>query len=498
MDKYSYRFIANVTTLSSCFLASCTFFGGVHEEKDIHFEKPPNIVMIAIDDMNDWIGAWGGQAITPNIDRLAAEGRAFINSYCIVPACNPSRANLLTGQRPETTGQYINDGNFRDLPGGVNRVTLPQYFRNLGYYAAAAGKIFHSPRGTGPEPNERSDDISWDYQWRGNMGTPGHNLYLNENGYAKWLDGAEQKYIKGTYHNTGMHYISRFGVWGPIPHSKEECGDWQIADFGAQFVQEDHDKPFFLALGIFRPHSPQLAPQEYFDMYPLNQIEMPYIPEDEMDDIPEIAKTNWSTPFVNLVKEKGEWENAVQGYLASMSFADDCVGHFLKALDQSKYKDNTIVIFWTDHGFQLAHKDRWEKFSLWRQGTRSPMIIRLPEGKMEPGNTNTPVSFLDIYPTLVDLAGMPIPEYLEGNSLMPILKDPDASWNYPAVVTFEPGNHSVLFENWNYIRYKDGAEELYDHNTDPGEFTNLALDPAFRSLMNRLAAWIPEAPINHL
>jgi arylsulfatase A-like enzyme len=490
IDQYFIRPFAGVATISSCLLASCAFFGGVQEEKDIHFEEPPNIVMIAIDDMNDWIGAWGGQAITPNIDKLAAEGRAFINSYCIVPACNPSRANLMTGQRPETTGQFTNQGNFRERPGGQDRVTIPQYLRMHGYEAVAAGKLFHHPRGAGEEPNELSDHISWDYQWRGSVGTPGHHLYLNEEGFAKWLDGAEKDFIGGAAPNTGMHYISRFGVWGPIPHSKEDCGDWQIAQFGVDYLEKDHEKPFFLALGIFRPHSPQIAPQEYFDMYPLDQIDMPYIPDDEMDDIPDIAKTNWSTPFVRMVKEKGQWKNAVQGYLASMSFADDCVGHFMQALDNSKYKDNTIVIFWTDHGFQLAHKDRWEKFSLWRQGTRSPMIIRLPEGKMEPGNTTTPVSFLDIYPTIADLLGHQVPAYLEGNSLMPLLKDPDYPRKQPAVVTFEPNNHSVLLDNWNYIRYSDGSEELYDHEQDPGEFTNLALDPAYRSLMDRLAAWI--------
>ncbi len=464
-------------------LSSCT-----EEAEQITFVTPPNIVMIAIDDMNDWIGSWGGQAITPNIDKLAKEGRMFRNSFCIAPVCNPSRASLMTGQRPETTGLYENIGNFRDNPGGMERITIPQYLRNYGYEAVAAGKIFHNPRGAGEEPLERSDDISWDYQWRGGLGTPGHHLFLNEEGYAKWLDGANLDGVDS--------YLRRFGVWGPIPHSKEECGDWQIADFGVQYLEKEHEKPFFLALGIFRPHSPQIAPRKYFDMYPPDQIDMPFIPHDEMDDIPEIAQTNWSTPFVNLVMEKGEWKNAVQGYLASMSFADDCVGHFMNALDNSKYRDNTIVIFWSDHGFQLAHKQRWEKHTLWRQATRSPMIIRLPEGMMEPGVTLAPVSLLDIYPTIVDLLGNEQPDYLEGHSLVPLLENPDYPRKEPAVVTYRPGNHSVLFQNWNYIRYRDGSEELYDHDSDPGEFSNLALDPAYGAVLEKLGEWVP-ASTNH-
>jgi arylsulfatase A-like enzyme len=244
-------------------------------------------------------------------------------------------------------------------------------------------------------------------------------------------------------------------------------------------------------LGTLMPHSPQVVPQRFFDLYDRDKIEMPYMPDGEMDDIPEIAQRGWFPTFVGLMKEMGEWENAVHAYLASLSFADECVGHFMNALDNSKYKDNTIVVFFTDHGWQLGHKNRWEKGTLWRQATQAPMIIRLPEGMMKPGITYSYVSFLDIFPTLTDLLGHERPDFIEGNSLMPLLEDPMYQWEYPAIVTHNPGNYSVLFDKWNYIIYRDGSEELYNHGNDPGEHTNLAFDDTYRDIIDRLAKWIP-------
>ncbi len=459
----------------------------------IKFSEKPNIVLIAIDDLNNMVGSWGGQAITPNIDKLAAEGRQFLNAYCVVPASNPSRAAMFTGLRPETTGQFQNEGNFRDLPGGANLVTIPQLLSANGYTTVAAGKLFHHHRGNAADPSPFSDDISWDYQWKGNVGTPGMNLFLNENGFAKWHEGAENEFIKGAYKNSGMSYILRNGVWGAIPHPKEDCGDWQLTKFGAEFVQKEHDKPFFLGLGIFRPHSPQIAPQEFIDMYPLDKIKLPELPENDMQDVPEIGQTNWSSPFVKLVKEKGQLAKAVQGYLASISFADACVGQFMDALNKSKFKHNTIVILVTDHGFQLGHKNRWEKFSLWKQGTNVPMIVRLPEGMIKPGATNTAVSMLDIYPTIVDLIGIKAPAKLEGTSLMPLLKNKDAKRKQAAVVTWEKGSHSILRDGWNYIHYKDGSEELYNQLEDPNEYTNIATNPRYAKLKTSMKKFIPKS-----
>jgi len=445
-----------------------------------------NILMIAIDDMNNWPGAWEGKAFTPNIDRLAKEGTQFKNAHCVVPACNPSRVALLTGQRPETTGQYVNPGNFRDRDGGKDRITLPQFLMSKGYETIESGKVFHKQAGTGKTPDPHSDPVSWTYQHKTATGTPGHELFLDENKYAKWLKG-ETEFNGIEFGN----YLRKFGVWGAIPQTKEECGDWQSSLYCADYLKQDHNTPFFLACGIFRPHSPQLAPQEYFDMYPLEEIEVPNLPINDMDDIPDFAKKNFASGFSQKVKSDTlQWKKAVQAYKACISFADDCVGNILDGLKNSKYADNTIVILWSDHGWQLGHKDRWEKFSLWNIATNAPMIIKLPNQKRR-GKVLDHVSFLDIYPTLVDLLGYEKPDYLEGNSLSPLIKNPKAKWKYPAIVTYVQGCNSILQDKWNYILYNTGDEELYNLELDPNEFTNLANKPEYKSIIEHLKTYVP-------
>ncbi|MCB1124151.1 MAG: sulfatase, partial [Verrucomicrobiae bacterium] len=427
---------------------------------DLHGKEPLNLLFIAIDDMNNWVNAWGGQAITPNIDRLAREGIQFRNAHCVSPACNPSRTALLTGQRPETTGQFDNPTNFRDKPGGLDRITLPQFLMARGYETVSAGKVFHKQRGLGQNPLPMSDPVSWSFQWKGPIGTTGIERYRDKDGHGAWLEGADS--FEGL---PIVSYIRDSDVWGPIDLPKEECGDWQMAEFCARYLKEDHEKPFFLACGIFRPHSPQLAPREYFDLYPPESIQMPDSPEPDMVDIPPSARTNFSTGYARLLRAKGMWRTAVRAYLACMSFADDCVGLVIDALEESQYRDNTVVVFWSDHGWQLGHKDRWEKFTLWHQSTNAPMIIRFPQ-MTNPVVCDTPVSYIDIYPTVLELLGYERPEYLEGHSLMPLLRDVDVAWPYPAVVSFNQ-SHSVEFKHWNYILYEDGSEELYDHRSDP-------------------------------
>jgi arylsulfatase A-like enzyme len=445
-------------------------------------ERPPNILLIAVDDMNDWIGAMQGVAQTPHIDRLAARGMLFDNAYCVTPACNPSRVALLTGLRPETTGQHENAGNFRHLPGNEQLLTLPQRLQQAGYRTIAAGKVFHHPRGPGPQPAELSDPISWTEQWRGRGGTGGHEPYLIANNEARWLQGVPHE-ITNDY---GRHWAA---VWGPIPDLAEETGDWRVAQYCADVLRQEHEQPFFLACGIFRPHAPLLAPQKYFDRFPLDQVELPKIPADDMNDIPAIAQRNWSTPLFEAMKREDQWRLAVQAYLACMAYADDCVGVVLDALERSPHRDNTIVVFLTDHGWQLGHKQRWEKFSLWRQATRAPLVIQAPGQK--PGRCSRAVSFLDLAPTLLELTGLAVPKPLEGESLVPWLGDPRLPRERPAVITYLPGNHSVVHENWNYIRYQDGAEELYDHQSDPGEYTNLIGRQALAPLVRRLRGWLP-------
>ncbi|RXP62692.1 hypothetical protein EC396_02950 [Lutibacter sp. HS1-25] len=446
-----------------------------------------NVVYIAVDDLNRWVGVMGGQAKTPNIDKLTAQGMLFTNAQCVVPACNPSRVAVFTGLRPETTGQFTNAGNFRDKPGNAERLTMPQYLQKNGYETVAAGKLFHHPRGAAEEPAELSDDISWDYQHKNGVGTKGHDLYLDKNNQAAWLEGAMASYGAG---GTGEAYISKFGVWGVTPEKKEETADWKNAVFSSEYLAKTHEKPFFLACGIFRPHSPQLAPQEFFDMYPLESVKTPELPEDDMLDIPEHIRTNFSSEFVGHVKEKNQLKKAMQGYLASVSFADACIGEILKGLENGPNKNNTIVVLWTDHGWQLGQKNRWEKFSLWDMATNSPLIIKHPKKEFVSKRVDIPVSLLDLYPTMMDLLAIEKPTDLEGVSLTPFMENLSYNRVEPAIVTFEEGNISVRKNEWNFIQYKNNTEELYNHTSDPFEYTNIINKNGTEAIKNELRAYV--------
>lgn len=443
----------------------------------------PNVLLVIIDDMNNWPRAFGGPAETPNIDALTRSGMQFANAYCVVPLCNASRTALFTGLRPETTRQFGNEGNFRTQHAGNEAIlTLPQRLRAVGYEAVAAGKVFHQPRGAGSQPDPLSDPVSWNDQWAGWIGTPGREAYLEKNGWARWLHGDR--------HGIDSDYLLQFAVWGPIPETDEETGDWQAADFCARYVAQTHERPFFLTCGIHRPHAPFLAPKKYFDRLPPEQVPTPSCPPDDMDDIPAIAKRNFSTPLVAAIQKEGEWRNAIRGYLACMNYVDACVGRVLDALARSPNRDNTIVIFCSDNGFHLGEKNRWEKYSLWRQATNVPLVIRAPGYK--PGVCLRAVSFLDLQPTVMALVGQPIPTELQGESLLPWLQDPSLPRERPAVITYPEGNYSVVRDDWNYIRYQDGSEELYDHRIDHAEYSNLARRPEHVAVMADLRRWLPE------
>lgn len=450
--------------------------------------KKPNILFIVMDDLNADTSVYGGQALTPNMERLAARGVRFENGYSVVPACNPSRVALLTGQRPETTGQYVNEGNFRDKPGGAERVTLPQWLRGQGYTTVAAGKIFHHPRGRGKDVPATSDPQSWDVQARVETGTGGMATYLDKDGWARWLKGADNF--------TGLKigdYIRKNGIWGPIAEPKEETGDFQVARYCADYLKKAQETPFMLACGLARPHAPHLAPKEYFDLYPLDKIRMPNSPDSDLNDVPKIAKTNWSSGFARKLRsEPEEWRKAVQGYLASTSFADAAVGRILDALEASGRDKDTIVVIIGDHGFQVGQKNRWEKFTLWDLGGRTTMIMAIPGIS---GRTVKPaVSFLDIFPTIAGLVNGSRPAFVEGHDLMPLVRDPQMNWDKPAVQSYQQGNVGVRFGPWNYIRYKDGSEELYNLDTDPLEFDNLVAKGRgkHRKLIERLQIYLPK------
>jgi len=442
-------------------LSGFTFCSKQSEKKTV----PPNILFIAVDDLNDWIGVLGGhpQAHTPNIDKLARRSVLFTNAHTTAPACNPSRVAIMTGLYPVTSGIYLNAQPWRPVLGQV--VTLPQYFREKGYQALRAGKIYH-----GAYPDSASWDEAFPSKTKVKPNDPSPSL-LPVNG------------IPDTKHFD----------WGKLEVNDDQMGDTQVANWIIDKLNARYETPFFLAAGIFRPHLPWYVPEKYFDRYPLKSIQLPAYIEKDLEDIPAagIAMARPDHDHKNVV-DYDQWEKAVQGYLASIEFADVQVGRIIDALDQSEYKDNTIVVLWSDHGWHLGEKDHWRKFSLWERSTRVTFMIMAP-GLTNTGKVSKPVSLIDIYPTLVDLAGLPEKQNIDGISLRPLLESEDAAWNRPSLTTHGRGNHSIRDDRWRYIRYADGSEELYDHNDDPNEWHNLAEDPGYADEISRLSNWLPES-----
>jgi arylsulfatase A-like enzyme len=424
--------------------------------------QKPNVLFIAIDDMNDWIGCLGGHpdVKTPNLDRLAKRGVLFSKAYCAAPVCNPSRTALMTGVRPWTSGVYENRHPWRQAPLLKNAVTLSQHFMASGYRVVGGGKIFH---------NAYNDAASW-HEWIKEPPQP-HPAKLPANGIPN----------KGHFD------------WGPVDCKDEDMGDWKIADWAISELKKKHDKPFFLAPGFIRPHLPWYAPRKYFDMYDEAKITMPVVKENDLDDVPKQGK-HFATRSGDhkLVLEFGQWRKAVHAYLASISFTDACVGRIIDALDASEYAKNTIVVLWSDHGWHLGEKLHWRKFALWEEATRNPFMMVVPGVTKPNQRCERTVDYMSIYPTMIELCGLPKRDGLEGVSIVPLLKNPSAKWDRPALTTYERGNHSVRSERWRYIRYHDGTEELYDHNNDEMEWTNLASKPEFAKVKAELAAWLPK------
>lgn len=424
-------------------------------------KSKPNLLFIAVDDLNDWIGVSGGHpdVKTPHMDRLAKRGVLFTRAYAAAPACNPSRAALLTGIRPSTSGVYHNSQPWR--PALPKAVTLPQHFMAHGYHVAGGGKIFH---------DRFNDQASW------------------------------QEYIKRTADPEPSPEVlkdphSRAGgiVWGVLDSPDKAMGDHRLVSWAGNFLGKEHDKPFFLAVGISKPHMPWRVPRKYYDMYPLDQIKLPEVPSDDLSDVP-AAGIKMARPERDHadVLQSNNWRYAVQAYLASISFADAQIGRLLDVLDQSSYRDNTIIVLWGDHGWHLGEKHHWRKFALWEEATRTPLILVAP-GVTKAGSVcERPMDFMHIYPTVAELCGLPVGSHLEGVSFVPLLKDPKAPWERPAVMTHGRNNHAVRSERWRYIRYADGSEELYDHQSDPMEWKNLATDPKHTKIKAELAAWLPK------
>jgi len=420
----------------------------------------PNVVFIAIDDLNDWIGCLGGHpdAKTPNMDRLAKRGLLFRNAHCQVPMCMPSRVSVFSGKLPSTTGCYDFDADFHQAMTLVNDVPIPLHFKRHGYTTLGGGKLLHS----------------------GFQGRLAETFDVN---------------LAGGGNPTPEKIVNwPVAVWdfGAFPERDEEMGDYQLAVKAAEFLKQKQEKPFFLAAGFHRPHVPLFVPQKWFDLYDRETLTLPKAPIEDMKDIPTstIPRRKGVAPSHAEVLKADKWREFVHAYLACVSFVDHCVGVIADAALDGPNADNTIVVLWSDHGFHLGEKQHWAKRTLWEESTRTPLIFAgrgVPAGK----STEATVALVDIYPTLVEAAELPVPQKFDGVSLVPLFKNPAAPWDHAVITTCLPNNRAVIKDQWRYIRYQQGNKELYDLRADPDEFTNLAADPKFTKTKAALARSLP-------
>lgn len=420
-------------------------------------DSRPNVLFIAVDDLNHWVTHLkrNHQAQTPNIDRLARMGMTFTRAYCAAPACEPSRAALMSGRRPWTTGCYKNGDQWKKhLTEGEQ---LTSQFLNAGFYVAGAGKIFHS-------------DQYFPGEW---------TEYFNSRG----LDAAG----KGVEKDDGYHQPLSVDL------KDDDLMDWHTVNWCIDKMLETRDKPYFIACGLHKPHLPFAVPRKYYDAFPLEAIELPPHREDDLEDIPEAGRAMAKShgDHAKFLKS-GRWRAAIQSYLATCAYTDMNIGRLLDALDKSTHRDNTIIILWGDHGWSLGEKQHWRKFALWEEPTRTPLIFVAPGTTKAGSICNHPVDLTSVYATVCQLASLPVPEHVEGASLEPLLRGPSANWNLPAITTHGRGNHAVRRGPWRYIRYSDGSEELYDHSTDQYEWNNLANRSQYANLKVELAAHLPQ------
>jgi len=428
--------------------------------------KKPNILFISIDDQNDWIGCLGGhpQAKTPNIDRIAAEGTVFLNAHCQSPLCNPSRTSLMTGRRPSSTGIYGLSPWFRNVPELADLVSLPQHLHAHGYTNYSTGKIYHGGYGRQKKDNE--------FQVLGPPASVGAR--------------PKQKLVD----TPAEHPLVD---WGVFPHKDEDKGDYRVASWAVDTLNEKPKEPFCLSVGFFLPHVPCYATQDWFDLHPEDELELPEIVSDDRADTPRFSwYLHWKLPEPRLkfLKDEDQWKNLTRSYLACTSFVDAQVGRVMAALEQNGYADNTIIVLWSDHGWHIGEKEITGKNTLWDDGTRVPLIFAGP-GITKGQRCTQPAELLDIYPTLSDLTGLKQPGGLEGHSLVPQLKDAKTKREFPAITTHNHDNHGIRSENWRFIQYADGSQELYDMRSDPNEWTNLAGDQRYAEVIAELSNFLP-------
>jgi arylsulfatase A-like enzyme len=442
-------------------LALCAFVGPLQSA------DRPNVLFIVLDDENGFAlrSDLAPQPVSPNLDRFAKRGVTFIHAQCAAPVCNPSRTAFLSGLRPSSTGIYDNSQDAMPKDHVLASVpALPVYFRDHGYLSAGGGKIFGSSFGS------LVKNHVWDV-------TPDNRRKGRSEDARPPKDQIPLSGLGGKHD------------WGPFPDSRESMADWQLAGWAAGFLGQPQSKPFFLACGIVKPHTPWYVPKEYFDLFPPDKITIADLAADENAGLPEASR---ATP--KEIKQEtatvARRKELVAAYLAASRYADDCVGRILDALDEGPHRENTIVVIFGDNGYQFGEKHTWSKGQLWEGSANIPLVIAgpgIPRGE----KCSRPVGLIDLYPTLLDLSGLPPRPDVDGVSIVPLLKNPSAPWNRPALTTAGFKNHALRTERWSYIRYADGSEELYDHEADPLERKNVASLPESAAIKAGLQKWLP-------
>ena len=467
-------------------LVACLF---IFVAAPIHADdEKPNVLFIAIDDLNDYISPLDHHPglSTPNFERVAKRSVTFSNAHCAAPACHPSRVAVMTGVHPIKSGLYRNlfgahGPRWRhESPQLENAVVLSQHFRDHGYRALGGGKIFHTLQWTAGD--SQNDPDAWD-AYRGDPLDPIAS------------DWSRPKFKK----NQNAGFVGQrplgFHLFGaaPLELSKNQ-GDAAVVDWAVEQMQADSEQPLFLAVGLFRPHIPWEVPQKWFDLYPEDQIELPDYLADDLADAHSHGRESWH----RWVTDNKQWKHMMRGYLASISYVDHQLGRLLDGLENSALADNTIVVVWSDHGFHIGEKDNWEKFSLWEQTTRVPLFISAPGISKDGQRSHQPTTLTDLYPTLCELAELPVPAQCTGTSLVAQLKDPQLTDERTSLTSYafsaddkQPA-HGISDTRYRYIVYADGFEELYDLKTDRNEFTNLADDPEYGKIKARLRKSVPE------
>ena len=445
--------------------------------------EKPNVLFIAIDDLNDWIGCFGGnpQVKTPNLDKFnAGGGMVMFDAHAPSTVCCPSRSAILTGKYPHKTGVYGNKNNLRNAPKAKDLVTLPQYFSQYGYHTLSRGKIFHHH----PWPGEPLGDWGqWAFdEWvqdKGGVGPISKERPVN---------GLPAEPGDNSYHSKGFD-------WGPtVGNDETKMKDYIAAEWAVeQLNTRDFDKPFFMAIGFAKPHLAWYVPQKYFDMYPLEEIELPKTIPNDLDDIinkygkPAKPHVTWLR-----VEKAGRHKEAVRAYLATITFVDDCIGVLLDGLAKSPYADNTIVMLWGDHGWYLGEKQRNGKTQLWQEACRVPFMVKVPGVTPKNKRCMGVVNLIDMYPTLIDLCGLPANPENDGRSFAKLLHNPDMEWNKPTLTDYGYGGHRIYDGRYSYIVFTEqGTEELYDHKKDPMEWNNLINNPEYTQIKERLKSLVP-------